>query len=79
MGLRRGGRVEDSKLRAAAEAIQYEDWAIDFNLVCVLVTLSQSSLIELYILATDYYQDQNLISLPYPHEQFDLLRDKCVL
>jgi hypothetical protein len=38
MGLRRGGRVEDSKLRAAAEAIQYEDWAIDFNLVCVLVT-----------------------------------------
>lgn len=29
----RGKRPEDSKLRAAAEAIQYEDWAVDFNLV----------------------------------------------
>lgn len=26
----------DSRLRAAAEAIQYEDWAVDFNLVQLL-------------------------------------------
>jgi len=26
---------EGSRLRVAAEAIQYEDWAVDFNLVCL--------------------------------------------
>ena len=31
----RSNRSEDSRLRAAAEAIQYEDWAVDFNLVCL--------------------------------------------
>ncbi len=24
----------DAKLKAAAESIQYEDWAVDYNLVC---------------------------------------------
>jgi len=31
----RGNRFRDSRLRATAEAIQYEDWAVDFNLVCL--------------------------------------------
>jgi len=36
---RRGRRRED-ELRAAAEAIQYEDWAIDYSLVsCLSLTL----------------------------------------
>lgn len=34
--------------------------------------LSQSSLIELYILAIDF-------SLPYRHKQFNLLINKCVV
>ena len=29
----RSNRSDYSRLRAAAEAIQYEDWAVDFNLV----------------------------------------------
>lgn len=32
-------RSEDSRLRAAAKAIQYEDWAVDFNLVCLWLHL----------------------------------------
>lgn len=31
----RGNRYKDSTLRAAAEAIRYEDWAVEFNLVCL--------------------------------------------
>ena len=34
-GARSARSSEYSKLRAAAEAIQYEDWAVDYNLVCL--------------------------------------------
>lgn len=30
----RGNLSETSRLRMAAESIQYEDWAVDYDLVC---------------------------------------------
>jgi hypothetical protein len=30
----RSPKHRDAELKAAAESIQYEDWAVDYNLVC---------------------------------------------
>lgn len=40
---------EDSRLRAAAAAIQYEDWAIDFNMVCSKLYCNNYRLCELIL------------------------------
>ncbi|KAG0593244.1 hypothetical protein KC19_1G315100 [Ceratodon purpureus] len=44
----RGKRSRDSRLRAAAEAIQYEDWAVDFNLLEIGEKLGNGSTGRLY-------------------------------
>lgn len=44
----RGKRSKDSRLRAAAEAIQYEDWAVDFNLLEIGEKLGNGSTGRLY-------------------------------